>query len=182
MKTGRTLKGPAGFLSRLKTRVMRLRGEEGTELVEFAFVVPWLVALLTGTMSFALAFYSLQQLGNAATNAVEVVAEDAGLSIDPCNTAMTQVQSSLPGWVKANFTYTLYVTPTGGGTASSYTSAAGANGGATAFSCTGAESVESSTQPEPVVLTVSYNYHWLPILKWAVSSPLTATESAVSGF
>ena len=178
MKSGGGRRGLEELLLHLKARVMRLRSEDGTELVEFAFVVPWLVALITGTLSFAMAFYSLQQLGNAATNAIGVVAASYGVATDPCQTAMTQVQNSLPGWTKANFTYTLYVTPSGGGTATSYPSAS--YGGSTAYSCTGAASVEAAN--EPVVLKVQYNYSWMPILKFAVSSPLTATQGSVAGF
>jgi len=59
-------------LARILARLLRFRGEEGTELVEFAIVVPGLMIVLTGVASFALAFYSLQQLGNATTTAVQL--------------------------------------------------------------------------------------------------------------
>jgi len=174
------LRRPATRLARILARLLRLRGEEGTELVEFALVVPGLMIVLTGTASFALGFYSLQQLGNAATTAVQLVSDDQGLVTDPCSTAQTSVQSSLPTWTKGNFSYSMTVIGTGGSTTYSSTS----SGGSTSFTCTAAGTGgSSSTQMEanqPVVLTVTYNYTWLPVLKFSPTwSKLTSTQVAI---
>ena len=169
-------------LARILARLLRFRGEEGTELVEFAIVVPGLMIVLTGVASFALAFYSLQQLGNATTTAVQLVAADQGLVSDPCATAQSSVQSTLPNWTPGKFSYEMWVVSTSGTTTYSSTS----SGGNTTFSCTAvgwgtngvaADQMEAN---EPVVLKVTYQYNWLPIMHFnPTMSNIVSTESAI---
>src|ERR1700728_3524627 len=86
---------------RLAQRLMRAKGligEQGTSLVELAISLPIMLMLLTGAASFSLAFYSLQQLGNAATAGVRLIAANQGLVSDPCETAAAAVESALPNW------------------------------------------------------------------------------------
>lgn len=180
MKLDGDLRRKARVFSRPLAHIRRLRGEEGTELVEFAFVVPWLVAMITGVMSFALAFYNLQLLGNAATAGVQLAAEDQGLVSDPCETAAASVENQLPGWTTTKLTFTMTWTDSSG---TSHTSGPTAETTSTSFSCTSAGSGSTTTEMAPntpVVLTVKYTYSWLPILKFVVSSPLTATEASVA--
>jgi Flp pilus assembly protein TadG len=152
---------------------LRLRSDEvGTELVEFAFVLPGLMIVLTGTMSFALALYSLQQLGNATANAVQVVAAEAGLITDPCAQAVTSVTATLPKWTAGKFTYTMVITDQ-----SNATHTYGPTTGST-FSCTAGAAEEA--QNYPIVLTVKYAYSWLPVLKFTPSSPLTSTQGTIA--
>jgi Flp pilus assembly protein TadG len=180
MKLGGELRGMPRVFSRALACINHLRGEDGTELVEFAFVVPWLVAMITGVMSFALAFYNLQLLGNATTTGVQLAAEDQGLVTDPCETAATTVENALPGWATTKLTFTMTWTDSGG---TSHTSGPTAEASSTSFTCTSAGSGAPTTEMAPntpVVLTVKYTYSWLPILKFVVSSPLTATEASVA--
>lgn len=152
---------------------MHLGGEEGSaELVEFAFVLPGLMIVLTGTISFALALYNMQQLNNATGNAVQVVADEAGLITDPCAQAVTSVTAALPNWTASKFTYTMVITDSSNGT-HTYGPTTGSS-----FSCTAGATEEA--QNYPIVLTVSYAYTWLPILKFSPSSPLTSTEGTTA--
>ena len=73
MSFGLNLPSHAVFIARIAKRLCGLRGEEGGELVEFAFIVPGFIMILTGTASFGLAFYSLQQLSNATATAAQAV-------------------------------------------------------------------------------------------------------------
>ncbi len=50
----------------LGERLAALRGVSGAQLVEFAFVLPLLLVLLTGLLDFATAFNLKQKLNNAA--------------------------------------------------------------------------------------------------------------------
>src|SRR5208282_1124400 len=96
-------------------RSVDLESEEGTSLVELAISLPIMLTLLTGAASFSLAFYRLQQLGNAATSGVQLVAADQGLVSDPCETAATAVESALPNWTTTKLTFTLAWTDASGG-------------------------------------------------------------------
>jgi len=184
MKVEPNLQRPAGLLAEA-VRLLRLRGQEGGSLVEFAVALPLLMVVLTGAASFTLAFYSLQQLGNATASAVELIAAQQGVTTDPCNLAMTTVQSTLPGWTAANLSYTLTITDSANN-AIAYPSSS--YGGSTAYSCTaaGSSGADAEYPDTPVVLQVNYNYTWIPVfhfgsfLKFAPSSALTVTETAMA--
>ncbi len=178
MKIGFDLRRHGRTLACVARRALRLRREEGgSELVEFAFVLPGLMIVLTGTVSFALALYCLQQLGNATANAVQTVAAEAALASDPCAQAVTSVTSALSGWDTTKLTYTMVITYPSGGTtvAASYGPTTGSG-----FTCVAGASELLGSQNYPIVLTVKYDYAWLPILKFTPSSPLISTQGAIA--
>jgi len=163
-------------------RKLKPESDEGTALVELAISLPILLTLLTGAASFALAFYSLQQLSNATTTGVQIVAANQGLVSDPCEAAASAVEGALPNWTTTKLTFTMTWTDSGG---SSHTSGPTAEASSTSFSCAtaGDGSTDTATAmgpSTPVVLTVSYDYPWLPILKFTPSSALTSTEAALA--
>ena len=182
MKTNRDPRrrtASSDFVAKLR---YRLRGEEGGSLVEFAMVAPLMLTILTGTASFSLAFYNLQQMATATESAVQAVAATQGSIGDPCNLAMTTVQAALPSLNSSRLSYTLTVTASDG-TVTSYPS--GSNGGSTAYSCTpagngGTKSTEEAAGT-PVVLTISYQYGWLPIMNFRPQwSNLSVTLAALA--
>jgi len=159
-----------------------VKGEEGTSLVELAISLPIMLTLLTGAASFSLAFYSLQQLGNATTSGVQLIAADQGLVSDPCETAAAAVEAALPNWTTTKLTFTMTWTDSSG---TSHTAGPTAEASSTSFSCptAGDGSTDTSTAMgpnTPVILTVSYSYSWLPVFKFTPSSPLTSTEAALA--
>jgi Flp pilus assembly protein TadG len=163
-------------------RGVDLKSSEGTSLVELAITLPIMLMLLTGAASFSLAFYFLQQLGNATTSGVQLVAADQGLVADPCETAATAVESALPNWTTTKLTFTLKWTDSSGG---SHTVGPTAESSGTAFTCVSAGDGSSDTstaigQNTPVVLTVSYAYTWLPMYKFSGSSALTSTQASLA--
>jgi Flp pilus assembly protein TadG len=170
---------------RLAQRLMRakcVKGEEGTSLVELAICLPIMLSLLTGAASFSLAFYFLQQLGNATTSGVQLAAANQGLVSDPCETAAAAVEGGLPNWTTTKLTFTMSWTDSSGG---SHSAGPTAESSSTAFSCTSAGDGSSDTSTAigpntPVVLKVSYSYSWLPIYKFSASSPLTSTQAALA--
>jgi len=160
-------------------RSVDLDSEEGTSLVELAICLPIMLTLLTGAASFSLAFYSLQQLGNATTSGVQLVAADQGLVADPCETAATAVEGALPNWTTTKLTFTMAWTD------SSNNSHSEGPVAAASFTCPTAGDGSSDTSTAmgpntPVVLTVSYSYSWLPVFKFTPSSALTSTEAALA--
>jgi len=166
----------------LRKRGKGLESEEGTSLVEVAISLPIMLMLLTGAASFSLAFYYLQQLANATTSGVQLVAADQGLVSDPCETAAAAVEGALPNWTTSKLTLTLNWTDSSGG---SHTAGPTAESSSTAFTCVAAGdgSTHTATAIGPntsVILTVSYTYSWLPVFKFTPSSPLTSTQAALA--
>jgi Flp pilus assembly protein TadG len=172
MKILNSLREQAIVLGRRVTRGLRLRGEEGGALVEFAVTIPLMMTVLTGTASFSMALYYLQQLGNATSTAVQLVGAEQGLTTDPCATAVTSITSTLPSWNAKNLTYTLTITNSSG-TATTYGPTTGSS-----FSCTAGASELAPN--EPVSLSVSFAYSWLPVYKFSPSSALTASDAAMA--
>jgi hypothetical protein len=141
-----------------------------------------MLMLLTGAASFSLAFYFLQQLGNATTSGVQLVAADQGLVSDPCETAAAAVEGGLPNWTTTKLSFTLAWTDSAGGT---HSQGPTLESSSTTFSCVSAGdgSGDTSTaigQNTPVVLTVSYSYTWLPMFRFSGSSALRSTQAALA--
>jgi Flp pilus assembly protein TadG len=177
----------AAGLARAARRALCLRGDEGGAVLEFGVMVPPLILVLTGAASFAMAFYTLQQLQNAVAGAVQIAAAQQGVNTDPCNSVMTNVQAALPSITVSNLNYSLTVTSGSGSTetATTYSTSGGDNGGNTAFSCkaAGADGTAEMDADSPVVLTVTYSYKWMtivPIKFFSPSTPLTETETALA--
>jgi len=163
-------------------RSVDLASEEGTSLVELAICLPIMLTLLTGAASFSLAFYFLQQLGNATTSGVQLVAADQGLVADPCETAAGAVEGGLPNWTTTKLTFTMKWTDSSN---NSHTEGPVAESSSTAFTCptAGDGSTDTSTAiapNTPVILTVSYSYTWLPVLKFTPSSALSSTQASLA--
>ena len=172
MKSGCGLRRQAILRALRRKRSARFRGEEGTSLVELAIALPIMMMLLTGVASFSLALYSLQQLGNATANATQVVASEQALVSDPCASVVTLVTGALPSWTASKFTYTVTITNSGG-TATTFGPTTGSS-----FSCT--SGAADMAQNEPIAVTVSYAYSWLPVFRFTPSSALTSTETSIA--
>jgi Flp pilus assembly protein TadG len=177
MKIGCGLRWQAMLLTRLVKRRVRLQGDEGTALVELAIAVPILMMLLTGAASFALGFYSLQQLGNATANATQYEAAQQGISTNPCTDIVTQITTTLPSWTASKFSYSISITDSSG-TAHLFPTTAGSMDSGSAFTCASLASDEA--QNEPITVTVSYTYSWLPVFRFTPSSALTSTDTVMA--
>jgi Flp pilus assembly protein TadG len=151
------------------------KGEEGTSLVELAIALPIMLTLITGAASFSLAFFSLQQLENATANATQLLASEQALVSNPCTNVETSITTALPSWTASKFSYTVSITDSSG---TVHTTTPGADGNGTTFSC--ASLAADMAQGEPITVTVSYTYTWLPILKFTPSSALTSTDTAMT--
>jgi Flp pilus assembly protein TadG len=174
MRVGHIVSRLRNSLAHRVKRAFGRRDERGTVLVEFAVTLPLLMTVLTGTASFSVALYWMQQLENTTSAAALSLGDDAGLTTDPCSFAVTAVTGALPNMSPSKFTYTLTVSyPNSSGTlvSTSYGPTTGSS-----FSCSGGASLMTANYP--VTLTVSYAYSWLPILKFVPSSGLTATGAA----
>lgn len=171
-KSGAMCAGARQQTNRQQRRALPFEDVEGVALVEFAMVLPLLMAILTGAASFCMALYSYQQLGYAASNAAQQLAAQAGLKVaDPCANVVTTVTASLPNFTPSKITYTVTITDPSG-VAHPYGPTAGSS-----FSCTPGSAYLGAN--EPATVQVSYQYSWFPILGFSPSSNLISSESAL---
>jgi Flp pilus assembly protein TadG len=91
----RRLQGSRRGLRRRVLRFLR-RGERGSALVEFALILPALLALVTGILSMGVAFNNDVMLTNAVNQGALAVQAGAGYILDPCNTAAQAIISASP--------------------------------------------------------------------------------------
>jgi Flp pilus assembly protein TadG len=171
MKMGNGLRMIGNLFARRSRRAFGRRGEEGAALLEFAITLPLLMTVLTGTASFSLALYLLQQIGNATSTAAQLLGAEQGLITDPCATVVTSVTKSLPNLTPGLITYTVSITDSSG---TNHTTAATTG---SSFSCSSYASYMAPN--EPVTVTVSYAYSWLPILGFSPKSGLSSSETAL---
>jgi hypothetical protein len=124
-----------------------------------------------------MAFYSLQEVSNACASAVQGVAVNEGYANDddPCALARSTVTGILPNWTAANFGYQISITDANG-VSHYFPTTQGALAYGNAFTCAGDSQYLAPN--EPVALTVSYRYAWVPILSVDSSKlpPLTTTQ------
>lgn len=118
-----------GRTMRLRSAV-RVRGENGQTLVEFAMVLPVLLIVLTGIFSFGIIFNQYEILTNAVSSGARVAAmsESGGKAVDPtgvynsdpCGIADEGVIASIPTLKWSNVTLTVTYIVVGNTTGTSY--------------------------------------------------------------
>jgi Flp pilus assembly protein TadG len=93
----------------LPERVLaRLRmGEEGSNLIEFALILPIFLMLLTGCLTFGSVMFYKQQLQTAVGQGVHTLAISQNMVSDPCAAATTVIQGATQ-LNPANMTITFY--------------------------------------------------------------------------
>lgn len=69
-------------------------GEEGSNLVELAMVLPILAMLLTALLTFSMVMYTKEQLQQAVSQGVRMVAISQNFVSDPCGAATTVMQNA----------------------------------------------------------------------------------------
>lgn len=167
MTIGSALRKRANSCVRRLMRAAGFKGEEGAALVEFAVTLPLFLMVLTGTASFSLGLYFLQQIGNATSTAAQLLGAEAGLLTDPCATVKSSITASLPNLTASKLSYTVSITDASG---TAHTSSAA--------NCT---ALASDMAPnEPVTVTVVYTYSWMPVFRFSPSSNLTSSETALA--
>jgi hypothetical protein len=149
----------AGFVEkRLRTF---LSDSEGSTLFETAISSIFMATLLLLVFSIAMGLVAYQQLGYAVMRATQHLAYGRGIITDPCATAASDVQASLPAWTPGNFTSAITITSTdpnsGADSVNPYTGATCTSAAASLTNATGGKNAN------PVNLNVTYIYNWFPI-------------------
>ena len=175
MKTDCGPQQRANSLTQRLRRILHLGTEDGNALIELAIAMPIMMTILTGTASFSLGLFYLQQLGNATATAAQVLGSEQALISDPCAKVVTTVTTALPNWTASKISYSVTITDSSG-TAHPFPSSGMTTG--SSFSCQ--SGAADMAQNQPVSVTVSYSYSWLPVLKFSPTSSLIATETSIA--
>jgi Flp pilus assembly protein TadG len=118
-----------------------LLSESGGPLIEFAFVLPLMMACLTAIFTFGIAIYNALVLTQATGTGAQYLQTVRSTATDPCASTFTAITNAAPTLTPANITLTIQIN---GGTAT------------TAKTCTSQASSLSSAQGDPVTVSTTY--------------------------
>jgi Flp pilus assembly protein TadG len=125
---------------RQRRRSLLRGGEQGQTMVEFALVMPAMLAVITATFTIGIAFYSQMTLTSAVSAAAQDVQTIRLTTSDVCADTLTAIEAAAPSLKAANIglTVTINGTPESG------------------TSCAGATSTLAAAQGEPVTVAATY--------------------------
>jgi Flp pilus assembly protein TadG len=154
------------ILSTKRRAVRRLKdllssNSEGGALVEMAVVLPLMLTFITGMASFGIALNNYLVLSHAADVGARYVAINQGNFTDgaatnPCVMAAAQIQAAAVAIPASQISYAITLTPTAGGTATTYTSNNGTTGFGSGTSCATGGSENMGTGGGTVTVSVSH--------------------------
>ncbi|MGB6689524.1 MAG: TadE/TadG family type IV pilus assembly protein [Terracidiphilus sp.] len=128
------LRAQAGGYKRLPiNRPNRCSSEDGHAVLEFAFVLPMMMAVITGLFSFGIALNNQLELTEAVGSGGQYLQQIQSITTDPCQDVATTVQRSATNLNAANLTLTLTMQDNNGNSTVE-------SGPASSFSCAGAQS------------------------------------------
>lgn len=126
-----------------RMRALFGKSEEGQTLVEFAFVVPVLLAVLLGIFQCGILFGNNLQLTNALGAGAQYLQQIRTSSTDPCADTYTAIKNAAPSLAPANI-----------GLSFSFTSSTGVVTTKSGTSCSGYQT--DMGQGQPVTVTATY--------------------------
>jgi Flp pilus assembly protein TadG len=161
--------------SHSRRKVSRFGGDRGQTLIEFAIILPFLLALLLGFIAFGFAFYYQTVLTNSVNDAAQVLMVGQGQITDPCASANNAIASAATALQKPandlNYTVTAY---NAAGTAVTLISKTAVAFPTVASACSGDGG--DLVQYQQVVVSAAYNYT-LNLFGYAWPIALTSTTS-----
>jgi len=86
--------------------------KRGQSLIEFTLVMPILLLIVTGMLSFGFALHNYLVLTNGVTTGAQLLAISRGQTTDPCATASAAVKSASLGLTAANLSFTFVINGT----------------------------------------------------------------------
>ena len=121
-----------------------IREDSGQALVEFAFLLPVLLIILTGIFTFGMTFNNYTQMTEATATAARQLAISRGQYFDPCQNTATVFYSAAPSLTqsKVSFAFNLNGNTYNGSSCNSASTSTGAAG--------------NLVQGQPATLTVTY--------------------------
>jgi Flp pilus assembly protein TadG len=97
------------------------RNERGQALLEFAYLLPILLVLLLGIVSFVMTLNNYLEMTNGTTGGAQALAVSRGQTLDPCMTATGPFFATTPNLTAANAKFTITISPAPGGSGTTYT-------------------------------------------------------------
>jgi Flp pilus assembly protein TadG len=112
------------------SRGARPRNQGGQTLLEFALMLPALLLLVMGMITFGFALNNYLILTNATSVSAQQLSFGRGQTTNPCSTAVNAFYAAAPTLVQANlkFTIVLDATPSSGGVTGGTTVMSNASG------------------------------------------------------
>jgi Flp pilus assembly protein TadG len=132
--------GTKGRSTSVRSCARLLKSEEGGPIIEFAFVLPFMMVCLTGIFTFGAAIYNALVLTQATGAGAQYLQTDRGAS-DPCAATIGAIEAAAPNLKPSSITLSISIN---GGTA------------VTAQTCTSQSTALSNAQGEPVTVTTKY--------------------------
>lgn len=156
-----------GILAAKKLGARRMKArlgaqDEGGALVETALVVPLMLTLITGMASFGIALNNYLLLSHASAVGARYLAVNQGnfsngTTTNPCAMAATQIQAAAAGIAPTQLSYSISLTPSAGGTTSTYTSNNGTSGFGSGSACATGGTAAMGTGGGIVSVSVSHS-------------------------
>jgi len=117
------------------------QSEEGSPLIEFAFVLPLMMLCVTGIFAFGIAIYNVLVLTQATGAGAKYLQQIRQTTSDPCADTLTAIESAAPLLKPSSISMTLSI-----------------NGGAgvTATSCASSTTALQAAQGNPVTVSTTY--------------------------
>lgn len=97
----------------------------GQAMVEFAIVVPVMLMLVTGIVSFGIVVQNSLALTNAVNTGAQLLSASRGQTTDPCATASEAVEAAAPNLKASSLSFTFVIN---GSTYTSTSCSSGASG------------------------------------------------------
>jgi Flp pilus assembly protein TadG len=126
---------------RQRRRSLLRGGEQGQTMVEFALVMPAMLAVITATFTIGIAFYQQMTLTSAVSAGAQLVQTIRTTTSDPCADTLTAIEAAAPSFAAANIGLTVTInngTPISG------------------HNCTGATSTLLAAQGDLVTVSATY--------------------------
>src|SRR5580704_8785693 len=91
---------------------IRARNKRGQSLIEFTLIMPMLLLIMTGMLSFGFALHNFMVLTNGVNAGALLLSVSRGQTTDPCATAYGAVRTAAFGLTLANISYTFVINGT----------------------------------------------------------------------
>jgi len=157
----------------------RARGERGQALIEFAFLLPFLLTIVFGVITFGITLNNYVILISATNSAAQYLSTLRSVTTNPCLDAATAFYQVAPSLTASNLTFTIKLSNTESSagpppTYTMFTAASSVQGGSSSPSCPGDQNYLN--QPGyPAQVTVSYE---CSLKTFGLNIPCNLTSSA----
>jgi Flp pilus assembly protein TadG len=116
-----------------RTRARVCSSDRGHAVLEFAFVLPMMMAVITGLFSFGIALNNQIELTQAVGSGGQYLQQIQSITTDPCKDVANTIVNNATNLIAANLTITLTMADNNGNSTVQ-------SGPASTFSCAGSQS------------------------------------------